>query len=214
MYTHPLQLHSIKIGDVGIARRFSSHTAFTTSKIGTPEYEAPEMLLGQPYNYPFDIWSLGCIVYELCTLKHPFHSPNGWGATSVNIMYHPFTPITPTGPDDPLNGLSSTINYYVFYSSVFSPYRSLPYYLRHAQQGTSAAPINRRYSFHPQCCQTRSVFRYPSRPANTCLSHSTCNHRSSEILPSFFLIHITPSRQSTPLYYRSNSFNTLMRRQL
>lgn len=36
---------------------------------GTPEYVAPEMWLRQPYSYPADVWALGCILQELCSLK-------------------------------------------------------------------------------------------------------------------------------------------------
>ena len=42
------------------------------TKIGTPFCMAPEIWDGLPYNQKSDVWSLGCILYELCTLKHPF----------------------------------------------------------------------------------------------------------------------------------------------
>ena len=41
----------------------------------TPMYRAPEMLdtwNNYPINYQADIWALGCILYYLCYLKHPF----------------------------------------------------------------------------------------------------------------------------------------------
>lgn len=44
--------------------------------MGTPYYLSPEVCEDRPYNAKSDIWSLGCILYELCCLKHPFESNN------------------------------------------------------------------------------------------------------------------------------------------
>eukprot|EP00293_Proteomonas_sulcata_P012813 CAMPEP_0184312498 /NCGR_PEP_ID=MMETSP1049-20130417/50628_1 /TAXON_ID=77928 /ORGANISM="Proteomonas sulcata, Strain CCMP704" /LENGTH=107 /DNA_ID=CAMNT_0026628715 /DNA_START=1 /DNA_END=324 /DNA_ORIENTATION=- len=44
-----------------------------TTVVGTPYYMAPEVMNGSPYSYPADIWSLGCVVYELCNLVSPFY---------------------------------------------------------------------------------------------------------------------------------------------
>uniref|UniRef100_A0A8C9QVX3 non-specific serine/threonine protein kinase n=1 Tax=Scleropages formosus TaxID=113540 RepID=A0A8C9QVX3_SCLFO len=44
--------------------------------VGTPYYLSPEICEGRPYNNKTDIWSLGCVLYELCTLKHPFEGSN------------------------------------------------------------------------------------------------------------------------------------------
>ena len=45
-------------------------------QIGTPLYTAPEIWNDQPYNYKCDIWSVGCIIYELATLTLPFTGDN------------------------------------------------------------------------------------------------------------------------------------------
>jgi serine/threonine protein kinase len=37
---------------------------------------SPEVLHGQGYDYKSDVWSLGCMLYELSTLKSPFEGPN------------------------------------------------------------------------------------------------------------------------------------------
>ena len=39
---------------------------------GTPNYASPEMWGRQPHSYPADIWALGCVLHELCTLQPPF----------------------------------------------------------------------------------------------------------------------------------------------
>ena len=64
----------IKIGDLGISKFLKKDFAETI--IGTPLYIAPEMLNNLPYDYKVDIWSLGCIIYELCALETPFNGRN------------------------------------------------------------------------------------------------------------------------------------------
>ena len=62
----------IKIGDFGICRVLSKSDELASTSVGTPYYIAPEVCRGEPYNYKADVWSLGCIIYELCGLKRPF----------------------------------------------------------------------------------------------------------------------------------------------
>jgi len=40
--------------------------------VGTPYYISPEILEGKPYSFKADIWSLGIVLYEMCTKKPPF----------------------------------------------------------------------------------------------------------------------------------------------
>ena len=68
--------NKVKLGDLGVAKILESLENFATSKVGTPYYLSPEVCEDRPYNYKSDIWSLGCILYELCTLKHPFEAKN------------------------------------------------------------------------------------------------------------------------------------------
>ncbi|XP_044300252.1 serine/threonine-protein kinase Nek3 isoform X5 [Varanus komodoensis] len=61
----------VKLGDFGSAILLTSPMAYACSYVGTPYYVPPEIWENTPYNNKSDIWSLGCILYELCTLKHP-----------------------------------------------------------------------------------------------------------------------------------------------
>ena len=63
---------SIKLGDLGLGRAFSSQTYEALSKVGTPLYMSPEVLDGRGYEWKSDVWSLGCLLYELATLRSPF----------------------------------------------------------------------------------------------------------------------------------------------
>ena len=59
-----------KLGDLNISKVYNSN--FHNSKMGTPCYAAPEIWNNKPYTFKSDIWSLGIILYELCTFKLPF----------------------------------------------------------------------------------------------------------------------------------------------
>jgi hypothetical protein len=63
---------TIKLGDFGIARVLEHTFQLCHTQIGTPYYLSPEICEGKKYNSKTDIWSLGCILYELLTLKRPF----------------------------------------------------------------------------------------------------------------------------------------------
>nr|XP_021516772.1 serine/threonine-protein kinase Nek5 isoform X2 [Meriones unguiculatus] len=65
-----------KLGDFGIARTLNNSMELAQTCAGTPYYLSPEICQNRPYNNKTDIWSLGCVLYELCTLKHPFESNN------------------------------------------------------------------------------------------------------------------------------------------
>lgn len=68
--------NSLKIGDLGLGREFSSETILAYSKVGTPLYMSPELLHGEGYDMKSDVWSLGCVIYELCEFKSPFRNEN------------------------------------------------------------------------------------------------------------------------------------------
>lgn len=65
---------SLKLGDLGLGRFFSSQTLEAFSKVGTPLYMSPEVLRGAGYDMRSDVWSLGCVLYELSMLRSPFKS--------------------------------------------------------------------------------------------------------------------------------------------
>ncbi len=65
---------TIKVGDLGLSRELSDNTFQAHSKVGTPLYMSPEVLKGDGYDFKSDIWSLGCLLYELAMLKSPFRS--------------------------------------------------------------------------------------------------------------------------------------------
>ncbi|XP_053791484.1 serine/threonine-protein kinase Nek5 isoform X2 [Vidua chalybeata] len=83
-----------KLGDFGIARQLNSTTEFAHTCIGTPYYLSPEICENRPYNNKTDIWSLGCVLYELCALKHPFQG-NSLHELVLKICRGRFQPVSP-----------------------------------------------------------------------------------------------------------------------
>ena len=64
-----------KIGDMNVSKVIKN-SLLNNTQTGTPYYASPEIWNDKPYNYKTDIWSLGCILYEMCTLKPPFIGKN------------------------------------------------------------------------------------------------------------------------------------------
>ncbi|CAK4694071.1 hypothetical protein AeMF1_019790 [Aphanomyces euteiches] len=65
--------HVVKLGDFGISKALSGDDLANTS-VGTPESMSPEICRGERYGKKSDIWSLGCVLYEMTMLKRPFEA--------------------------------------------------------------------------------------------------------------------------------------------
>lgn len=49
-----------------------SKTGLAETQTGTPSYASPEVWMEKPYSGKSDIWSLGCIIYEMAAQRPPF----------------------------------------------------------------------------------------------------------------------------------------------
>ena len=67
---------NVKIADFGLAKELSSKSQLAQTNLGTPYYMAPEIINEKDYDEKADIWSLGCLIYELAALKPPFDASN------------------------------------------------------------------------------------------------------------------------------------------
>ena len=76
---------------------------------GTPYYMSPEVCQNKPYTYKSDIWALGCILYELCTLKHAFNAENLLGLV-YKIVQDKHDPIPSTYSDEIRNLVTLLLN--------------------------------------------------------------------------------------------------------
>ena len=64
----------LKLGDLNVSKVVKMGLVYTQT--GTPYYASPEVWADKPYDYKSDIWSVGCVMYELCALKPPFRGQN------------------------------------------------------------------------------------------------------------------------------------------
>lgn len=61
---------TVKIGDLNVAKSAAKGLLYTQT--GTPFYASPEVWMDKPYDSKSDVWSLGCVLYELTTCEPPF----------------------------------------------------------------------------------------------------------------------------------------------
>ena len=62
----------MRLADLGSAVKLESADDTSSFQIGTPGYLAPEVLLGKPYSFSCDIWSIGALMSVLLSAKLPF----------------------------------------------------------------------------------------------------------------------------------------------
>jgi NIMA (never in mitosis gene a)-related kinase len=92
----------VKVGDFGIARVLQNTYDCAQTAIGTPYYLSPEICQEKPYNQKSDIWSLGCIFYEMLTLRHAFDS-NSIKGLVLKILKGTYPPIPSVYSDNVKN---------------------------------------------------------------------------------------------------------------
>lgn len=61
----------LKLGDLNVAK-VAKPDSFAQTQAGTPYYASPEVWKDQPYDGRCDVWSIGCVIYEMAALRPPF----------------------------------------------------------------------------------------------------------------------------------------------
>jgi NIMA (never in mitosis gene a)-related kinase 1/4/5 len=69
----------VKLGDLNVSK--VAKRGMLRTQTGTPYYACPEVWKDQPYDHRSDIWSLGCVLYEIITHQPPFR------ATTMKGLY-------------------------------------------------------------------------------------------------------------------------------
>lgn len=63
-----------KLGDLNVSKVAKGAAGLLYTQTGTPYYASPEVWKDQPYDSKSDVWSLGCVLYEITALQPPFRA--------------------------------------------------------------------------------------------------------------------------------------------
>lgn len=96
--THLSPLTRVKILDFGLARPVEGDSDVTASGliVGTPAYMAPEQARAEKVDHRCDLFSLGCVLYRMCTGQLPFPGKN---TTAVLVALATAEPVPPAALD-------------------------------------------------------------------------------------------------------------------
>lgn len=82
----------VKLGDLNVSK--VAKMGMLQTQTGTPYYASPEVWLDKPYDSKSDIWSLGCVIYEIAALVPPFRANDMAGLyTKVTKGSYPALPL-------------------------------------------------------------------------------------------------------------------------
>lgn len=88
------KLGNLKLTDFNTCKTIGNNLkcSLRHTQIGTPYYMSPELINHSKYNYKVDVWSIGCVLYEIILLKQAFKC-NHIGRLMINIRSGNFNPI-------------------------------------------------------------------------------------------------------------------------
>lgn len=92
----------VTITDFGLARSVDDNTITQMGAIaGTPQYMSPEQARGEPLDQKTDLFSLGTVLYALCTGRPPYHSESSYGVMRkiIDDSPKPIHEINPAIPE-------------------------------------------------------------------------------------------------------------------
>jgi NIMA (never in mitosis gene a)-related kinase len=64
---------TVKLGDMNVSK-VATKEGLNYTQTGTPYYASPEIWQDKPYDVKSDVWSLGCVLYEMINLRPPFQA--------------------------------------------------------------------------------------------------------------------------------------------
>ena len=95
----PLDGSAVRLTDFGVARRVGPADGLKRATHATPEYVAPEVIIGQPPRPATDVYALGIVLYELLCGRSPYR---GGGVSEVLWRHATCVPVHPAGFPEPV----------------------------------------------------------------------------------------------------------------
>ena len=94
--SEPPATFAVKILDFGLvlAQGDLGHLTQSGAIVGTPAYMSPEQASGKPVDPRSDLFSLGCVLYRLCTSQMPFKGAETFALLSALALDTPPAPIS------------------------------------------------------------------------------------------------------------------------
>jgi tetratricopeptide (TPR) repeat protein len=80
---------SVRVLDFGIARAQSSPNLTVSGFVGSPNYAAPEQVMGRSVDIRADIYSLGIVLYRMLSGELPFQGDTPWAVVSQHVAATP-----------------------------------------------------------------------------------------------------------------------------
>ena len=114
------EMDFVKVVDFGLAKLSEESRKLTQSGElwGSPPYLSPEQCIGKPEDARSDIYSFGCVMYEMLTGKDPFHN----GTTIYElIQYHVNTPPPSMRSVDPMLNFPDELERVIFKAMAKDP---------------------------------------------------------------------------------------------
>ena len=81
----------MKVGDLNVSK-LARQDGLNYTQAGTPYYASPEVWRDKPYDFKSDVWSIGCITYEMACLHLPFQAKD-MGALYKRVIKGEYKPI-------------------------------------------------------------------------------------------------------------------------
>ena len=165
-----MQSGVVKLGDFGIAKVLSSTAEKAKTVVGTPYYLSPEIIENKPYNFKSDVWSMGVLLYQLCTLKPPFDA-SSIHFLALKIVRGAYPPIPPHFTKDLKTLVAQMLSIDPMKRPTFSKILRMPFIKSRIQNFLSESIRQKELTQTNLAKEIRPQTR-PNKPRHKKLNHS------------------------------------------